>query len=223
MIKSLIKGSLSKPGYKVAKKKSIVGAIYSLIRKDSYLKRVGWFESFRQGMPCEENKIALPWFTYGAIAFLEKRINKEMYVFEYGSGNSTIWWSGRASKVVSCEHDRKWYFHMKSKLANNVEYLHFDLVSGGDYSKEILKYKDTFDIVVIDGRDRVNCARNSIPALKSNGVIIWDNSDREKYTEGYDFLIANGFRRLDFVGMGPIGSKGWCTSVFYRSNNCLCI
>jgi len=196
-------------------------AIYSLIWKGSYLNRVGWFESFRQNMPCEENKRALPWFTYGSIAFLEKRINKEMYVFEYGSGNSTIWWSGRVSNVVSCEHDREWYSHMKSKFANNVEYLHFDLVPGGDYSKEILKYKDTFDIVVIDGRDRVTCVKNSIPALKSNGVIIWDNSDRDEYTEGYDFLASNLFKRLDFVGMGPINTEGWCTSIFYRSNNCM--
>lgn len=217
MIKSIIK--------KIANKNEVTSklvSLYPLIQKNSYLNRVGWFESFRQRMPCDSNNLALPWITYSAIAFLKKRINKEMHVFEYGSGNSTIWWSSKVFKIVSCEHDREWYSRLKSKLAaDNVEYLYHDLVPGGDYSKAILKYKDTFDIVVIDGRDRVNCAKNSIPAMKSSGVIIWDNSDRERYTEGYNFLVANGFRRLDFSGMGPIHIYGWSTSVFYRSNNCL--
>ncbi|HAY39752.1 MAG TPA: FkbM family methyltransferase, partial [Desulfobacteraceae bacterium] len=81
-------------------------------------------------------------------------------------------------------------------------------------------YKDIFNIIVIDGRDRVNCAKNSLKALKGDGVIIWDNSEREYYQEGYSYLIQNGFRRLDFEGLGPIGIREWCTSIFYRDNNC---
>ncbi len=208
----------------IARKNTLASKLvagYSLLKKGNYLSQVGWLESFRQSLPCEENKLPLPWYTYSAIAFLGKRINKGMAVFEYGSGNSTIWWSVRAAKVVSCEHDLEWYHRMKSKFGNDVEYLYYALVPGGDYSKALLKYNNVFDIIVIDGRDRVNCAKGSLSALKSSGVIIWDNSDREEYIEGYDFLTANGFRRLDFDGMGPINVSGWCTSVFYRSINCL--
>jgi hypothetical protein len=82
-------------------------------------------------------------------------------------------------------------------------------------------YTNAFDAIVIDGRDRVNCCKNSLGALKAAGVIIWDNSERPDYQEGYDFLINNGFKRIDFGGIGPINPDAWCTSVFYRSNNCL--
>ena len=89
------------------------------------------------------------------------------------------------------------------------------------YSNSILAYRETFDIIVVDGRDRVECAKNSLQALKPNGVIIWDNSDRPEYEAGYEFLLNKGFKRIDFSGFGPINSRAWCTSVFYRPGNCL--
>jgi hypothetical protein len=85
----------------------------------------------------------------------------------------------------------------------------------------VLKYRNEFDIVVIDGRDRVSCARNSLGALKPDGVIVWDNADREEYRPGYQFLESNGFRRLDFAGLGPLNAYQSTTAVFYRDSNCL--
>ena len=196
-------------------------ALLSLRRRTSYLKEVGWFDSFNKSIPVNVNGVPIPWYTYAAIDFLDTRINEEMTVFEYGIGNSTIWWASRVSRVVSCEHDRQWFLNMKSSLPDNVECMHFDMVPSGDYSKAILQYDSEFDLIVIDGRDRVNCARNSLRALNGTGVIIWDNSDREDYRDGYDFLIDNGFKRLDFSGIGPVNVYGWCTSVFYKTKNCL--
>ena len=46
-------------------------------------------------------------------------------------------------------------------------------------------------------------------------------TDRVIYQEGYEFLLTNGFKRLDFWGMGPINPYSWCTSIFYRKENCL--
>jgi hypothetical protein len=86
---------------------------------------------------------------------------------------------------------------------------------------EITKYVNMFDIVVIDGRDRVNCAKNCTAALRSGGVLVWDNSDRVEYRDGYDFLQAAAFKRIDFWGMGALATRRWCTSVFYRPENCL--
>ena len=143
-----------------------------------------------------------------------------MTVFEYGSGNSTLWWSEKVSSLTSCEHDLDWYNYLNEKIPSNVEYIHCELNYGGQYCRTILGYKNRFNIIVIDGRDRVNCAKNSLVALKADGVIVWDNSDRQKYQEGYYYLIQNGFRRLDFEGLGPNGVDQWCTSIFYRDNNC---
>jgi hypothetical protein len=92
---------------------------------------------------------------------------------------------------------------------------------GGAYSKAILNFKDRFDIVVVDGRDRVNCAKNCLGALKLDGVVLWDNSDRTKYEEGYRFLGDRGFRRLRFRRHVPDYQRRSQTSIFYRRENCL--
>jgi hypothetical protein len=159
--------------------------------------------------------------TYPAIRFIEGRIHREMVVFEYGAGNSTLWWASRVRQVVSCEHDRQWHDRLASLVPANVELLHVELVRGGEYSKRIATYEAQFDVIVIDGRDRVACARHSIGALNETGVIIWDDSDREQYGEGYDFLLANGFKRIDFEGIVPGLVDAYRTAIFYRPGNCL--
>lgn len=103
----------------------------------------------------------------------------------------------------------------------NVTYIHRALEEDGDYCREIANHAPGFDVVVIDGRDRVNCARQAVGRLADAGVIVWDNAERERYREGYALLEAQGFRRIDFVGLGPINPKAWMTSIFYRAANCL--
>jgi hypothetical protein len=187
----------------------------------AYLDDIGWIKSKQTRLPIDRNGDPIPWFTYASIAFLSGRIGPGMSVFEYGSGNSTLWWSKRVAHVGSCEHNQEWFDYFKDRVPTNVTYVHRPLEDGGDYCKAILQAEETFDIVVIDGRDRVNCAKQVLPKLREDGVIIWDNSDRERYSEGYSFLLESGFRRLDFAGLGPINNRGWCTSVFYRDDNCL--
>lgn len=195
-------------------------SLYSL-RKLGYLKEVGWFDSFRLGVPVDANGNPIPWMTYSSISFLEKRIEHNMTVFEYSCGNSTLWWANRVKKLISCEHDKSWYDKMIKIIPGNVELHQIDLEYGGAYSQKVSEYLHAFDVVVIDGRDRINCARNCLHALKKNGVVIWDNSDRDTYAEGYDYLLNNGFKRLDFDGMGPVNAYAWCTSIFYKKDNCL--
>jgi len=72
---------------------------------------------------------------------------------------------------------------------------------------------------MIDGRDRVNCALQGVGALKDDGVILWDNAERAEYQKGYNFLIDQGFKRLDFWGMGPSRVVKWSTALFYRQKN----
>ena len=187
----------------------------------SYLRGTGWFKSREENSPVDGNGERLPWFTYPAIRFVSEKIAPSMVVFEYGSGNSTTWWSKRVSRVISCEHDRDWFCTVRGQALPNVECIHRELDYGGEYSKVVATFDSRFDIVVIDGRDRVNCAINCVGALKRDGVILWDDSDRKQYLKGYDFLSANGFRRLDFKGLGPGLTFEWCTSIFYRTCNCL--
>jgi hypothetical protein len=69
-------------------------AIYSLYRTGP-LKDDGWFRSCREQASVDANGNPIPWITYPAIEFLVKRINNQLSVFEYGCGNSTLWWASR--------------------------------------------------------------------------------------------------------------------------------
>lgn len=194
----------------------------TLILSRKYLRRKGWFHSRYYGMPVNEKKQPIPWLTYPAIHFLQERLkHTNLAVFEYGSGNSTIWLSSRVGKVVSIEYNSSFYEFMKLKLENmhSIDYRLAEL--GKDYWQQITEFKDEFDIIIIDGRERVQCTLNCLDALKDSGVIIWDNSDREEYLEAYDFLDAQGFKKIDFQGHGPIGHVEWKTSIYYKSENCL--
>ena len=94
----------------------------SLWTRGSFLRDHGWFDSFFEGKPTDQTGNPLPRDTYAAITFLENRVHKDMNVFEYGSGYSTLWWSRRAAKVVACEHDIAWAERVRRLLPINVNY-----------------------------------------------------------------------------------------------------
>ena len=194
---------------------------YYLLQKN-FLSKTGWTKSVFTGAPVDKKNEPIPWFTYSFLNFLTDRIRPEMKIFEFGSGNSTIWFSSKGCQLFSIEHNPAWYDRMRNMLRDRKN-VSLKLASKEDnsYSSAILEFEGFFDIIIIDGRDRVNCARNSLGALKPGGVIIWDNSDRPDYYEGYEYLLEHGFKRLDFHGFGPINSRSWCTSLFYRKTNCL--
>ncbi len=197
-------------------------SLYSL-KRIGPLKEDGWFRSYKEDTCVDAEGNPLPWMTYPSIEFLKKRIRKDMVVFEYGCGESTLWWASRVKEVVSVEHDKDWFEKVSYKIPGNVKIFHIGLEDGGSYSRKIMEYRDKFDVVIIDGRDRVHCAMNSLEALKSDGIIIWDNSDREEYEEGYKFLISNEFKKIEFIGLVPIVNYKSETGIFYREKNCICI
>lgn len=194
--------------------------VYSLA-KSGPLFEDGWFRSFREESSVDANGDPIPWFTYPAIEFLKKRVHRDMCVFEFGCGFGTIWWANRVNEVISVEHVNNWHDKIAEKMPKNVKLFHIQLEPNGDYSKKIKEFKNKFDIVVIDGRDRVNCAINSIDALKEDGVFIWDNSDRKEYESGYHYLYKQGFLKIEFVGFVPIYNIKSETGIFYRKANCL--
>jgi precorrin-6B methylase 2 len=187
--------------------------LYAL-RYHSFLAEVGWFTSWRTRSSVDRNGDPLPWFTYPAISFLERRAKPEMKVFEYGCGNSTLWWAARVASVRSCEHDEHWHDSILAKLPANVM-LHLRRL-GDTYASCVLEDRTTFDIIVVDGRERVKCITTCLAALADGGVVILDNAERSEYQDGIRFLVQQGFRELAFDGPSPIVMQPSRTSIFYR-------
>lgn len=86
------------------------------------------------------------------------------------------------------------------------------------YASVALDYpQGHFDIIVVDGMARVMTAWAAVRQLAPQGIIVFDNSDREEYADAYRFLHESGFSRIDFNGLGPLNDYEWCTSLFIRS------
>ena len=138
-----------------------------------------------------------PWVTDGANEFLKNYINRNSVVLEFGIGGSTIWFADKVKKLVSIEHNKAWFHIIKKELAKrrNIELILHETEQIGDtdyikscYAREIDKFPDEyFDLVLVDGRNRVNCFKNSDRVLKTGGYMMLDNSDREELKEVYDF------------------------------------
>jgi precorrin-6B methylase 2 len=193
--------------------------VYFVSKK--YLIPKGWFISRYLHQSIDKNKKPLPWFTYPSIHFINTKLRlSPISVFEFGSGNSTLWFSSRVKDIISVENDAEYYAVMEKKfnLKGNITYHLRNLKD--NYNSLILEYENQFDIIVIDGRERVKCTKNCLKALKPKGILIFDNSEREQYQEAYNFLDQNGFKKIDFIGLGPIGHSEWQTTIYYRSNNC---
>ena len=198
-----------------------------LQEKGTYLYKTGIWQSWILGNPYEDyfydaNGMVNPWWGKTTVELVRKKLQKNIRVFEWGSGNSTLFWSQYVGSVVSVEHDLKWYERMKEIVPNNVKLKYCKLEYGGGYCKKILDEKEKFDIILIDGRDRVNCALNSIKHLNERGIIIWDDTQREEYQDGYEFIKKHGFKQLELRGIiyGVPSFEG-STSIFYREDNIL--
>lgn len=181
----------------------------------------GWFESFNTKKSIDKYGTPIPWCTYSFIKFIEPRLKRDFLVFEYGSGNSTFWYAKRVGFVKCVEHDLKWYNENINQYSANVQAVYRPFNNDLTYASEISKDNIKYHIIIIDGVDRNNCAKFSIQKLTENGVIVYDNTQLPDYRISMEFLLENGYKRIDFEGLLPIVSYNNITSIFYKDNNCL--
>jgi precorrin-6B methylase 2 len=196
-----------------------IGGLVQIMLK-SYIKDSGWLNSFHTKRSVDANGNPLPWVTYPFIHFIEERLNTGMALFEYGSGNSSRWYAKNVGTVTAVEHDEEWYKLVKNQIPANASVVYRSL-DGVAYEEEVFSAKKLYDLVIVDGRKRVNCVKCAYKSIAENGVIVLDNSDRPSYQEAHDFMKGKGFKKIDFWGLSPITAHLCCTTVFYRGNNCL--
>jgi hypothetical protein len=165
----------------------------------------------------------LPWYTYPAIEFLSTVDFTDYTILEFGGGQSTLWWAGRADYVFSVENDTTWFNYINPKVSKlrNVEfYLCSDLL---EYAIKPLGKQ--FDLIIIDGGDRYLCAQTSLKVIKSEGAIVLDNSegfwggDHNGTYPIVELFQRSGFMRVDFYGYAPGVIRPHCTSIFFREQS----
>lgn len=135
-------------------------------------------------------KLDLPWWNVEATreveSFLKARPGAR--VFEWGAGASTVWLARRTGDVISVEHDSDWLgkFQAQTKDHHNVALLH-RAIDGDDadaYVNAIDEFDGQFDLIVVDGRQRVRCLEKATSRLAPHGRILFDDSGRARYRGG---------------------------------------
>lgn len=133
-----------------------------------------------------------PWITYPARAFLDDVLLPEMKVFEFGAGNSSLYFRGRCAELFSVEHDPEWC----ARLRHENPTLEIELVAEGAAPLEaaataIRRFHDYCFFEPLSGRiahDTMHGLRNSAFAGYASRVF--------RAPKGhYDLILVDGMAR----------------------------
>ena len=122
--------------------------------KDEAFKKANqWLSALSKDRSLDLDGLPMPSYSVAAMHFLEERLKKDMNVFEFGSGLSSLFYARKCKNVTAIEHDSGWYNEVKSQNSSNLSIYLKDLKSGnGDYEKAIFDFDEQYDLIVVDGR-----------------------------------------------------------------------
>lgn len=175
-----------------------------------------WFFTNLFGAPY---KNGTPFFSFEAVEWLNKFLTKDMKVFEWGSGGSTIYFSKKVNTLISIEVSPEWHDKVSKVLkknnitncqyllkipeasdspnypSNKLEHKGLDFES---YCKTIDEYPNGyFDLIVVDGAVRSFCIRHAFKKIRQGGFLFLDDSEEKRHTDGVEEL--RGLEGQDFI------------------------
>jgi hypothetical protein len=160
-----------------------------------------------------------PWIAASAFRYLRTSLPASARIFEWGSGMSTLWYERHSAEVHAVEDDPAWYAIVQKRVRSASVYL----LSGAAYVGRIREFPDGyFDLISIDGSSRYECLRASIPKLSPRGLLVIDNTDKDRTTRGdlfrADALIESlpGFSVRRFAGWPPGNFFAQETTICFR-------
>ncbi len=133
----------------------------------------------------------IPWVTHDAVCFLDDfmKNNPNASILEFGSGASTIWFAQITQNLVSIEHSPQWATEVKNLLKEKNCFAVNYILHPTPYYTLCNRFKnESFDLILVDGRNRSGCIKHSIPLLKRGGIMMIDNAERSWYQKGLNLL-----------------------------------
>ena len=145
---------------------------------------------------------AFPWINYSTIQFMHHIVSKDTKVLEFGAGGSSLFFLERKTNLISIEHEAEWINEVQKRASKKqlMRWSHH-LISSSQHSSSvpladhyILPLKNiadsSIDLVVVDGRHRVESVKRAMGKVKPGGSLILDNSDRPEYAETFELLLG---------------------------------
>lgn len=161
----------------------------------------------------------VPWITFDATRAICAALPRDARVFEFGAGNSTVFWARRAASVCSVEDNAGWVDMLNAKLkALRIANTH--LVHATDkasYVGTIDAWPDEhFDMVIVDGAFRRECAAAAVRHVKPGGLLVIDNTDWHWFRTEPIAGIPPQWERTAYPGYAPMMGHKSETTVFRR-------
>lgn len=127
--------------------------------------------------------------------FIEKYLDKNDILLEWGSGNGTIYFSDLVKNIISIEHDKNWVNNIKTIIdiynIKNITIHHIAAHSPEpipcryeqfkDYIEFPKKKKLKFTKVLIDGRARKYCAKSIYDIIDNDTIVFIHDFNRPDY------------------------------------------
>jgi len=169
-----------------------------------------------------------PWMPSDAVNFFgdivrnmqdEKSEGDLVKVLEFGSGGSTVWLDKAGCRVVTIEHNFKWHGRVRKQTTWHTFHIYHQRPYAGVCD---LFPDELFDIVLVDGRDRLECGQAAMRLVARDGWMILDDANRHRYAQLHRDLNLEGWEKtkkvstdatLDMVQNAPNKTR---TTAFFR-------
>jgi predicted O-methyltransferase YrrM len=137
-----------------------------------------------------------------AIRFLGEIVQPDMRVFEFGAGESTLWFAEQECEITSVEHSIEWADYIR-KLAQD-DNLNIDLriMEKEAFPESILGYaNESFDLVFVDCYSRMRnlCVNRAMSKVKRNGWLLLDDTQWSMLSPSIRWMSE--WRDRDFYGI----------------------
>lgn len=168
-----------------------------------------------------------PWYVNACVDRIKEMDLSDKSVMEWGSGASTLWWARRAMEVYSVDHNAEWAAKTANELIDSglshkgavqlVQTHEGDQSEMRDKYVEQFPFPHIFDICIVDGIHRYECAEYAVMFLKPR-ILIIDNHQQD-----YVFMcpsldvLLDGVKMERFVQPDHTNHEGnpWATAIFY--------
>lgn len=212
-----------------------VKAVFGLLTSEERHRWIQTVGSPRLG-DIELNAV-YPWFAFQSIRYIEKLLRPDMKIIEYGGGYSTLWWASRVSEVTTVERSKEWSKEIKLSLRKhdlkNVELRTFDKfpnTSEGElelnyeslrplvdeYISSPLEPKHSCDVLIVDDVFRNAVVEGGLQFLKPGGLLILDDSERERHKPVMESMIRGGWSSAHFFGAVPYHFHEKQTTIWFK-------
>jgi len=118
------------------------------------------------------NNLTFPYYTHEFLDILQTWDITEWKVFEYGGGDSSLWWRDKVKQCISVDTNEKWANDRQLILEQNKEkFINYPI-------NNINETNELFDCIIIDGEPldwRDLCTNVALQCIKPGGVLIIDN------------------------------------------------